>query len=313
MLLRRSCLSSPTTRCAATSKPDGSKICEPMCECSPISAQSGQRQHPADRLGRVPAGEREAELLVLVRGGDELVGVRLHTDGDPDHHRHRIVRAVLDKPGQPGDLVERVDDDGADAVVARPAPARRRTCWSRAARSGRAGSRPAAPAAARRTCRRPGTAPRRRASARSRCTGTPCRRSARCAAPPKASAKSWQRLRKSASSMTISGVPWAGSGRGRRRRPGSARPRRSGPHRAARPRVEPVQVGGRAVSRAVGVQFTRARPRRVGPHIRSGASTPSTASPFASTWRVAAHSHSRATVTVRRHSRSASGSTRTES
>src|SRR5690606_37838480 len=35
---------------------------------------------------RRPAGEREAELLVLVGGGDVLVGVRLHPHGDPDQH-----------------------------------------------------------------------------------------------------------------------------------------------------------------------------------------------------------------------------------
>ncbi len=33
---------SPTTRCAATSKPAVSKICEPMCECSPAKFRSGQ-------------------------------------------------------------------------------------------------------------------------------------------------------------------------------------------------------------------------------------------------------------------------------
>ena len=33
---------SPTTRCAATSKPAVSKICEPMCECSPANDRPGQ-------------------------------------------------------------------------------------------------------------------------------------------------------------------------------------------------------------------------------------------------------------------------------
>ena len=50
-----------------------------------VAVQPDQRQragleHPPDRLGRVarrPARDREAELLVLVRGRDELVGVRL--------------------------------------------------------------------------------------------------------------------------------------------------------------------------------------------------------------------------------------------
>ena len=45
--------SSPTTRWAATSKPDVSKICEPMCECRPTSSSDGELEDPAHRLGRV--------------------------------------------------------------------------------------------------------------------------------------------------------------------------------------------------------------------------------------------------------------------
>ena len=41
----------------------------------------------------VAAGQREAELLVLVRGRDELVGVRLDADGDADEDRWRTYRA----------------------------------------------------------------------------------------------------------------------------------------------------------------------------------------------------------------------------
>ena len=65
-----------------------------------------------------PAGEREAELLVLVGGGDELVGVRLDADGDPHHHRRAHAELGRDR-GDPVDLVERVDDDPADAGLQR--------------------------------------------------------------------------------------------------------------------------------------------------------------------------------------------------
>ncbi len=114
----RSWASSATARCAETSKPEVSKICEPMCECTPTSSSDGVVEDPAARLERVPAGQREAELLVLVRGGDELVGVRLHPHGGPDEHRLPPT-ALLGQPGQPGDLGERVDHDPADAGVER--------------------------------------------------------------------------------------------------------------------------------------------------------------------------------------------------
>ena len=176
----RSAGAAPTTRCAATSNPDGSKICEPMCECRPISRSPAQRDHPAHRLRGVAAGQREAELLVLVRGRDELVGVRLDADRDPDHHRDRVRRrAVLGQPGQPGDLVEGVDDDGADPGLHRGRQLGRRLVRPVQRDPLAAGIRPAAPASVHRPCRRPAPAPRRAASARSRCTGTPFRRSAR--------------------------------------------------------------------------------------------------------------------------------------
>ena len=92
-----------------------------MWLCSPTSVQRARLEHPPGRLGRVaraPARDREAELLVLVRGGDELVGVRLDAHGEPDHHRHR--RAALAGHGvEPGDLVQRVEHDVADARLDR--------------------------------------------------------------------------------------------------------------------------------------------------------------------------------------------------
>lgn len=69
-----------------------------------------QAQHPAHRLGRVPAAQGETELLVLVRGGDELVGVRLDADRDADLHPlppAQLLRGVR----HPDDLLERVHHD----------------------------------------------------------------------------------------------------------------------------------------------------------------------------------------------------------
>ena len=43
-----------------------------------------EREHPADRLVGGAGGEREAELLVVVRGGHELVRVRLDPGRHPD-------------------------------------------------------------------------------------------------------------------------------------------------------------------------------------------------------------------------------------
>ena len=90
-----------------------------------VAVQAGQVQprlgrHPLGRLQRVAGGQREAELLVLVRGGDELVGVRLDADGRPDQHRDG--RAPGRDAGgaerdEPVDLVEGVDDDVPDARV----------------------------------------------------------------------------------------------------------------------------------------------------------------------------------------------------
>ena len=45
----------------------------------------GERSAAAASNGGA-AGQREAELLVLVGGRDELVGVRLDADRDPDQH-----------------------------------------------------------------------------------------------------------------------------------------------------------------------------------------------------------------------------------
>jgi len=86
-----------------------------------VTVQPGQPdvrrvEHRADGLHRRTAREREAELLVLVGGRDELVGVGLDADRDPDEH-------VLDDALLTGDPVEdldlrhRVDHDVGDATA----------------------------------------------------------------------------------------------------------------------------------------------------------------------------------------------------
>ncbi len=115
----RICDCSASTRRADTSKPLASKICEPMCECRPRSSSTSSSRILNAAAAAAPAGEREAELLVLVRGGDELVGVRLHADGDPDQHL-RAYPALAGQLGEPVDLGERVDDDPAHPGVDRP-------------------------------------------------------------------------------------------------------------------------------------------------------------------------------------------------
>ena len=81
--------------------------------------QARRGQHAAYGLERVAAGDREAELLVLVGGGDVLVGVRLDAGGDAHEH----ARGPPELGGhrrQPLDLVEGVDDDPADAELDGP-------------------------------------------------------------------------------------------------------------------------------------------------------------------------------------------------
>ena len=59
-------------------------------------------EHAADGGHGRATGERQTELLVFVRRGDEFVGVCLDTDGDPDED-------VLHDTQLTGDLVEAVD------------------------------------------------------------------------------------------------------------------------------------------------------------------------------------------------------------
>ena len=282
----------------------------------PDQAQVVGGEHPAHRVHGRAAGQRQAELLVLVGGGDELVGVRLDADGDADQD-------VLDDPGLPGDGVEpldlghRVQHDVTDAGLDRGGQLGDRfvVAVQRDSLGGKSGVQRDGELTA--GARRPATALPRRPSGRSRCTGTPCRRSARWRPPPNAAAISRQRERKSSSSMTNSGVPysWASSVTGtpatltlpRRRRESCCAARRSAPGRSSSS-VDLRPRRAAAVMDLLGVPGAG----RVGVHIRSGAETPRMPRPLAITWRVASHSASRA-VCSSLGSSSPCGSTRHES
>ena len=61
-------------------------------------------------------GQRDAELLVLVRGGDELMRVGVHAGLDADHHRlHAASRSS--NAVETGKLLFVVQDHVGDAVV----------------------------------------------------------------------------------------------------------------------------------------------------------------------------------------------------
>ena len=189
----------------------------------PGERQAGQRDDPPDRLVGGPGGQREAELLVVVRGGHELVGVRLDPGGDPDQDVRLglavAVRWPIGQVSQPGDLLERVR---RRCGPRRPRPrgtARPASCCCRAWRSAPAAPRPTAPPRARRRCRR-----RRRGPPRS----SP-------SAAPRGSRTPWPRRTPARPGRTPPGTPGSATGRPpRRRRTAACRTRRPGPARPPR-------------------------------------------------------------------------------
>ena len=74
-------------------------------------------EHPAYRLEGVAAGQREAELLVLVRGRDELVGVRLDADGARTSTRWVAPRSTHSRPSR--------SISSSESTTTRPTPASR--------------------------------------------------------------------------------------------------------------------------------------------------------------------------------------------
>ena len=112
----RTWASSPTTRCAATSKPAGVEDLRADVRVQADQFEPRRGEHPAYGIEGIAADQREAELLVLVRCRDELVGVRLDTDGGA--HQDALRAAALEaEPAQPLDLGQRVDHDPGHSGV----------------------------------------------------------------------------------------------------------------------------------------------------------------------------------------------------
>ena len=109
------------------------------CRCGSAgraARRPGAAVHPAYGLEGVTAGDREAELLVLVRGGDVLVGVRLDAGGHAHHHRARV------RPALGGDLRPAARSRAKESTMIRPTPERdgaaqlgERSCCCRGSRS----------------------------------------------------------------------------------------------------------------------------------------------------------------------------------
>jgi hypothetical protein len=92
---------------AARAKPSGSKIWEPMWQCSPSSSMPGCADAAA-----------KAELLVLVGSGDELVGVGVHAGRQPQHDLGLLAPALCDV-SNPDQLAEAVHHNPAQLHVQR--------------------------------------------------------------------------------------------------------------------------------------------------------------------------------------------------
>ena len=282
-------------------EPGGVEDLRPDVRVQPEQPQRRVREHARDRLGCNALREREPELLVLVRGGD--VGVRVRLDADRHPQQHGRDRAALRGDRRPAGRSRSASRPRPGRCRRRPrAPARRGTCCCRAARSRPGRAPPAGRRRARCRCRCRAAGPPAPPSAPPRCTGTPCRRS--------------RRRRRRTGPRTPRRRPSRNPARGNGSRPRPARRpacrgRGRSPGRRARrrsatrpvPARPPTTTGaapagsGRSGRRARAALRTprRAghRPRAPSCHIRSGAETPHSVSPFASTWRVASASQSR--------------------
>lgn len=78
-----------------------------------------QLKSPSYGFGGLATGQRDAELLVLVGGGDELVRMCFHADGDTDLDALPLAEFLGDV-GDADDLLEGVEDDTADVCADRP-------------------------------------------------------------------------------------------------------------------------------------------------------------------------------------------------
>ncbi len=103
---------SSTRRAADSWKPAVPKICEPMWQWRPTNARPGKLADPRD--GGRGILQCEAELLILVRGREEVVGLGVDTAVDAEQHALRGAPS-LDDRGEALDLDQAVDDDRAHA------------------------------------------------------------------------------------------------------------------------------------------------------------------------------------------------------
>ena len=281
-----------------------SKICEPMWRVQADAARARSRASDPARppRGASPLGEREAELLVLVRGRDVLVRVRLDADGDA--HQHAAPRTPSRRRASASRSIS-----SKESTTIRPTPASSArldlgvaTCCCRASRSAAPGT-PARSATA--------SSPPVQTSRLQPLLGHPARdrrAQERLAgvvdvAPPArtrretpAAARRGSRPRRARSA----GCRARGEVGGRRRRPTVSAPSRVARRRRrtrAR-RTSALHVGGRAAASAGAAMR---RPRRAArrprasraTHIRSGARDAEQAEAVGEHLRVASLSHSR--------------------
>ena len=83
-----------------------------MWQCTPTRSTLDDRRMPVDGTCGVAVAEVEAELGVVLAGGDELVGVGVHAGRDA-RRAPRNRQALGVQRVEAVELVEAVDDDAA--------------------------------------------------------------------------------------------------------------------------------------------------------------------------------------------------------
>ncbi len=84
-----------------------------MWTCTPSKRTPGLSSRGGDRSGRKAGGEREAELRVVLTGGDVVMGVRLDSGSNPNQDIENKTRLVVHR-FDPVEFVEAVDDQTPD-------------------------------------------------------------------------------------------------------------------------------------------------------------------------------------------------------
>ena len=86
-----------------------------MWQCTPTRSTDGDRRMRVDGAQRVAVAEVEAELRVVLPGGDELVGVGVDARRDPQPGPTASGSPSACERVEPVELVEAVDHDVANA------------------------------------------------------------------------------------------------------------------------------------------------------------------------------------------------------